>query len=49
MIFQPGPLVSGLFVISMEVGEGDYCGRKDTRFTDVLETMDVPENGGSLL
>lgn len=33
----------------MEVGEGDYCGRKDTRFTDVLETMDVPENGGSLL
>ncbi|KAF4790111.1 hypothetical protein TURU_144206 [Turdus rufiventris] len=46
---NPGPLVSDLFAISVEVGEGDPCDRKDLRFIDELDNMDVPENGGSLL
>lgn len=30
---------------SVKAGHGDPCGSKDTRVTDVLETMEVPENG----
>ncbi|GAB0182992.1 mitochondrial enolase superfamily member 1 [Grus japonensis] len=31
--------------VSVEVGDGDPCGSKDARVIDVLETMEVPENG----
>lgn len=31
--------------ISMKAGNGDLCGRKDTRVTDVLETTEMHENG----
>lgn len=30
---------------SLKAGHGDPCGSKDARVTDVLETMEVPENG----
>ncbi|KAK4824177.1 hypothetical protein QYF61_011474 [Mycteria americana] len=31
--------------MSVEVGDGDPCGRKDARVMDVLETTEAPENG----
>ncbi|KAK4830434.1 hypothetical protein QYF61_011142 [Mycteria americana] len=31
--------------ISVEAGDGDPCGSKDKRVMDMLETMEVPENG----
>jgi len=31
--------------VSVEVGDGDPCGSKDTRVIEVLETTEVPENG----
>ena len=33
-----------MFAISVEVGDGDPCGRKDTSVIDVLEIMEVSEN-----
>ena len=31
--------------ISVEVGDGDPCGNKDTGVIDMIETTQVPENG----
>lgn len=31
--------------VSMEAGDGDPCGSTAKRIIDVLETMNVPENG----
>ncbi|KAK4810854.1 hypothetical protein QYF61_008826 [Mycteria americana] len=36
--------VCSTLAISVEVGDGDLCGSKDTRVVDVLETTEVPEN-----
>lgn len=30
--------------VSVEMGDGDPCGSRDTRDIDVLETTEVPEN-----
>ena len=30
--------------ISVKAGDGDPCGSKDTRNTDVLKTIEAPEN-----
>lgn len=38
-------VLASFFCLPLEVGDGDLHGNKDTRVSDVLETMEVPENG----
>lgn len=38
-------VLASSFSLPLEVGSGDPYGNKDRRVSDVLETMEAPENG----